>query len=207
MRSAPCWCSDRDRQGRAQRTGGYARAVLEGCPWLPAEEESRLDDVALRENFVSRLYTYQRWLSLCAAGLTAQGLLDFHMRHNYLLMAHSPHACRRLGRLLSRLQHVDLRVLARDYLAGLMMALRQGSGTQRQIRVLRHMLECLKRRIAATDMDKLRVVLDGYSRGEVPLAVPVLSLRRHACCCLDEYPGMQCYLWPYPDELELRSHL
>jgi uncharacterized protein YbgA (DUF1722 family)/uncharacterized protein YbbK (DUF523 family) len=191
------------RSGR----GVYARAILEACPYLPVEEECRLNDVALRENFVSRCYTYQRWLSVCAAGLSAQRLLDFHARHKYLLMAHSTDACRHLGQLLSTLQDADLHVLASEYLAGVMTALEQASGTQRHIKVLQQILGYLKRRIAATDMDELLEVLDAYRRDKVPLAVPVRHLRRHVHRCPDEYLGMQCYLWPYPDELGLRNYL
>jgi len=191
------------RNGR----GVYARTIQEACPHLPVEEESRLDDAALRENFVNRLYTYQRWLTLSDEGLSAPRLLDFHARHKYLLMAHSPDGCRRLGRLLSRLRDVDLLVLAKEYLAGLMRALMLDSGTTRHFNVLQHISGYLKQRIAASDESKLVAVLEAYRHGEVPLAVPVMCLRRHIHCCPDEYIGKQWYLWPYPDELELRDHL
>jgi uncharacterized protein YbgA (DUF1722 family)/uncharacterized protein YbbK (DUF523 family) len=195
--------------GRVVRSGRgvYARTIQETCPHLPVEEESRLDDAVLRENFVSRLYAYARWLSLCTGGLSAQQLLEFHARHKYLLMAHSPDACRRLGRMLSGLQDADLSVVAEEYLAGLMAALMQDSGTSRHFNVLQHILGYLKRRIAAADKDELLAVLEAYHRGEVPLAVPVMYLRRHVHHCPDEYIGMQWYLWPYPDELGLRNHL
>ena len=187
--------------------GVYARVIQKACPCLPLEEEGRLDDAALRENFVNRLYTYQRWLSLCAAGLSAQRLLDFHARHKYLLMAHSPEDCRRLGRLLSRLRDADLFVLAREYLAGLMAGLMQESATTRHVNVLQHIVGHLKQGIAASDNAELLAVLEAYRHREIPLAVPVMCLRRHVYCCPDEYIGRQWYLWPYPDELELRDHL
>ena len=187
--------------------GVYARVIQKACPCLPLEEEGRLDDAALRENFVNRLYTYQRWLSLCAAGLSAQRLLDFHACHKYLLMAHSPEDCRRLGRLLSRLRDADLFVLAREYLAGLMAGLMQESATTRHVNVLQHIVGHLKQGIAASDKAELLAVLEAYRHREIPLAVPVMCLRRHVHCCPDEYIGRQWYLWPYPDELELRDHL
>jgi uncharacterized protein YbgA (DUF1722 family)/uncharacterized protein YbbK (DUF523 family) len=195
--------------GRTVRSGQgvYARIIEKAHPCLPLEEESRLDDAALRENFVNRLYIYQRWLSLCAAGLSAPRLLDFHARHKYLLMAHSPDGCRRLWRLLSRLRDADLLVLARDYLAGLMSGLMQDGGTMQHVKVLQHILGYLKRGIAASDKAELLAVLEAYRHREIPLVVPVMCLRRHVHCCPDDYPGMQGYLWPYPDELKLRDHL
>jgi uncharacterized protein YbgA (DUF1722 family)/uncharacterized protein YbbK (DUF523 family) len=195
--------------GRTVRSGQgvYARIIEKAHPCLPLEEESRLDNAVLRENFVNRLYTYHRWLSLCAAGLSAQRLLEFHARHKYLLMAHSPDVYQRLGRLLSRLRDVDLPVLAREYLAGLMTGLMQDSGTPRHINVLQHILGYLKRSITATDKAELIAVLEAYRHRQIPLAVPVMCLRRHVHCCSDVYIGIQGYLWPYPDELELLDHL
>lgn len=187
--------------------GVYARIIEKACPCLPLEEETRLDDAALRENFVNRLYTYQRWLSLCAAGLSAPRLLDFHARHKYLLMAHSPEGCRRLGRLLSRLRDADVHVLAREYLAGLMAGLMQDSGTTRHVNVLQHIMGYFKQGIAVSDKAELLAVLEAYRHREIPLAVPVMCLRRYVHCFPDEYIGRQYYLWPYPDELELRDHL
>ena len=122
-------------------------------------------------------------------------------------MAHSPDGCRRLGRLLSRLRDADLCVLAKEYLAGLMTALMQDSGTTRHFNILQHIFGHLKRRIAVSDKAELLAVLEAYRHGGIPLAVPVMRLRRHFFCCSDEHIGMQWYLWPYPDELELRDHL
>jgi uncharacterized protein YbbK (DUF523 family)/uncharacterized protein YbgA (DUF1722 family) len=158
--------------GRTVRSGHgvYSRIIEQAHPCLPLEEESRLDDSALRENFVNRLYTCQRWLSLCAAGLSAQRLLDFHARHKYLLMAHSPDGCRRLERLLSGLRDADLFVLARDYLAGLMTGLMQDSGTTRHVNVLQHILGYLKRSIAASDKAELLAVLEATVTGKFRLS-------------------------------------
>ena len=187
--------------------GIYASAIQETRPWLPIEEESRLDDVDLRENFVCRLFTYQRWLSLCAEGLSAQRLLNFHARHKYLLMAHSPAACRRLGQLLSGLRDVDLPALSERYCAGLMKAMAHGAGSSGHVNVLQHIMGYLKRRIGPSDKDELHRAIEAYRLNQVPLAAPVVCLRRHLRSCRDEYIGKQWYLWPYPDELGLRDLL
>jgi uncharacterized protein YbbK (DUF523 family)/uncharacterized protein YbgA (DUF1722 family) len=182
--------------------GVYARIIQEAHPYLPVEEDSRLDDAAGRENFVSRLYTYRRWLSLCAAGVTARGLLDFHARHKYLLMAHSPAACGRLGRLLSHRQDdTDPVVLARDYLAGLMPALTRGGGVARHCNVLQHILGCLNGRLASPERAELLALIAAYRSGEIPLAIPLGYLREQFRRSPDECIDMQWYLWPYPDVL------
>jgi uncharacterized protein YbgA (DUF1722 family)/uncharacterized protein YbbK (DUF523 family) len=191
------------RRGR----GVYAAAILAACPQLPAEEEGRLNDAVLRENFVSRLYAYQRWLVLRDTGLTAERLLDFHTRHKYLVMAHSQAAYQRLGRLLSQLKDVDMDAVARRYLDEFMPALARRVNPGRHGNVLHHVMGYLKRRIGSADKAELVAVIDAYRRGDVPLVVPVTLLRHHFRCYPDDYIGLQWYLWPYPDELGLRNHL
>jgi uncharacterized protein YbbK (DUF523 family)/uncharacterized protein YbgA (DUF1722 family) len=187
--------------------GVYARTIQEALPYLPVEEECRLDDRCHRENFVSRLYTYQRWLTLCATGVSAQRLRDFHARHKFLLMAHSPAACQRLGRLLSQPRDTDPAMLAREYLAGLMPALLRGSGAARHCKVLQQVQASLKRLIAPADKAELDAMLGTYCRGEIPLGVPVMWLRGQFLRRPDDCIDLQWYLWPYPDELGLRNHL
>ncbi len=191
------------RKGR----GVYAAALLEACPHLPAEEEGRLNDPVLRENFVSRLYAWQRWLELRDAGLTAERLLDFHARHKYLVMAHSQAAYQRLGRLLSQLRGVDIDAHARSYLDEFMPALTRRVSPGRHGNVLHHIMGYLKRRIGPDDKAELVSVIDAYRRGDVPLVVPITLLRHHFRRHPDDYIGMQWYLWPYPDELGLRNPL
>jgi uncharacterized protein YbgA (DUF1722 family)/uncharacterized protein YbbK (DUF523 family) len=187
--------------------GVYAGAILVACPELPVEEDSRLDEAALRENFVMRLYTYQRWLSLCEAGLSVRRLQDFHAQHKYLLMAHSPEACRQLGGLVAGLRDAELPAVAGDYLARLMTALKHLGDRTRHLNALQHISGHLKRSLSASDRIDLTASLEAYRKGEIPLAVPVQCLRRKISRYPDEYLCRQWYLWPYPDELGLRDCL
>jgi uncharacterized protein YbgA (DUF1722 family)/uncharacterized protein YbbK (DUF523 family) len=186
--------------------GAYAAAVIQQCPHLPVEEEGRLNDHALRENFVTRLYVWQRWLALLSQGLTAARLIDFHTRHKYLVMAHSQAAYRRMGQLLSHLKGVDLKQVAEEYIEELMSALQRRAGAARHVNVLQHIMGYLKRRVTPGDKQELLDSMEAYRRGDVPMIVPVTLLRHHFRHHPDEYISMQWYLWPYPDGLGLRSH-
>ena len=186
--------------------GAYAAAVIEHCPHLPVEEEGRLNDYALRENFVTRLYVWQRWLALRSRGLTAARLIDFHTRHKYLVMAHSQAAYRRMGQMLSHLKGVVLEQVAGEYIDELMVALQRRAGAARHVNVLQHIMGYLKRRVTPGDKQELLDSMEAYRRGDVPMIVPVTLLRHHFRHHPDEYISMQWYLWPYPDGLGLRSH-
>ncbi|MGB5179883.1 MAG: DUF523 and DUF1722 domain-containing protein, partial [Gammaproteobacteria bacterium] len=140
-------------KGMPQRDGVgiFARAVQQANPLLPVEEEGRLNDPALRENFVSRVFVYARWQALRQQGLTKKSLLDFHTRHKLLLMAHNPAAYRELGRLLARLDNATLEALADRYIARVMEVLKVHASRKRHVNVLQHMLGYLRKQLDAAN--------------------------------------------------------
>lgn len=193
--------------GHASKTGvgAYARVLMQSLPNLPCEEEGRLNDPMLRENFVNRVFAYRRWQSVRQSGLTARGLLEFHARHKYLVMAHSQAAYQRLGRLLSDLKGVDLECIADAYEAELMTALKRRVGRKRHVNVLQHIQGYLRHSIDGGDKLELAESIEAYRREEVPLVVPVKLLRHYFRRNPDPYIDRQWYLDPYPESLGLRN--
>ena len=194
-------------KGGAERKGAgvYARVLMEQAPLLPVEEEGRLNDPVLRENFVSRVYVYRRWQDLLASGLTAARLVDFHTRHKYLVMAHSQAAYQRLGRLLSNLSGVDIGAVAQRYIEELMLTLKRRVSRKRHSNVLQHMMGYLKRSIDSDDKAELVQAIDAYRNEETPLVVPITLLRHYFRRHPDPYMERQYYLRPHPDKLSLRN--
>jgi uncharacterized protein YbgA (DUF1722 family)/uncharacterized protein YbbK (DUF523 family) len=194
-------------KGHAEKkgVGAYARAIMASLPNLPYEEEGRLNDPLLRENFVNRVYAYRRWQSLRAIGLAAKDLIDFHARHKYMVMIHSQAAYQRLGRLLSQLKGVDLERVADAYEAEFMTALKRRAGRKRHVNALQHIQGYLKTRIDGDDRRELAESIEAYRREEVPLVVPVKLLRHYFRRNPDHYIDRQWYLDPYPESLGLRN--
>jgi len=195
--------------GMAQRDGVgiFARAVQQANPLLPVEEEGRLNDPGLRENFVTRVYVYARWQALRAHGLSKQGLIDFHASHKLLFMAHSPAAYRELGGLLSRLDNVGLESLADHYIARVMQVLKERASRKRHVNVLQHLLGYLRKHLDAVNRADLVEVIDDYRRGLVPLVVPITLLQHHFRHNPHPYISRQVYMNPHPRELMLRNAL
>lgn len=191
----------------ARGSGVYARVLMQQCPLLPVEEEARLDDPVLRENFVNRVFVFRRWQTLAEGGLSAAGLIAFHSDHKYLVMAHSQAAYQRLGRLLADLKGKDLAALGEAYRAELMSALQRRVGPERHINVLQHILGYLKQALAPDEKAEMREAIEAYRRGEVPLIVPITLIRHHFRQQPDPYIGRQVYLNPYPDSLGLRNQI
>lgn len=193
--------------GAAQRTGVgiFARTLMERWPQLPVEEEGRLNDPLLRENFLTRVYVHNRWRRLAAGGITAKGLIAFHSDHKYLVMAHSQAAYQRLGQMLSNLAGADLEAVGLMYVTELMAALARRVNRKRHANVLQHMLGYLKRSIDAGDKAEMLATIEAYRRGEIPLVVPIRLFRHYFRRHPDPYMERQVYLDPHPDALALRN--
>lgn len=185
--------------------GIFARGLRERLPLLPTEEEGRLNDAVIRENFVARCYTLARWQALQVAGLDAKSLIAFHSDHKYLVMAHSQAAYQRLGRMLSNLKGADLKAVGAMYIHELMAALARKVTRKRHVNVLQHITGYFKRDIDAADKQELGDCIDSYRRGEVPLVVPITLLRHYLRRHPDRYMERQHYLRPHPHALGLRN--
>ncbi len=193
--------------GQRVASGIFARVLQQTHPALPVEEEGRLNDPLLRENFINRVYVVSRWQQLLERGLTPASMIDFHTRHKYLVMAHSTAAYQRLGRLLSDLSGGRLGNVAPYYFEQLMLALKRRVTRKRHYNTLQHILGYLKRRIDAGDKEELLDAMQRYKTEEVPLIVPVTLFRHYFRKNPDPYIQDQVYLAPHPDALRLRNHI
>ena len=196
-----------DAKGTPSRDGVglFAAALMQAMPWLPVEEEGRLNDPSLRENFVERVFTYYRWRQMQASGLTVPALMDFHQRHKFILLAHDEEEFRHLGRLVAGVTRENLGETAREYLLRMMALLKSRTSRKRNTNVLMHVMGYLKTRIDSDDKQELLEVLDSYRLGKVPLIVPITLMRHHLRRFPDDYIDKQYYMAPYPEELMLRN--
>jgi len=188
-------------------TGLFAREIVKANPLLPVEEEGRLNDAELRDNFITRVYVYARWKSLLAGGLSKSGLLEFHARHKYLLMSHSVVVYQQLGRVLSDLSRGSLNDIADSYIIRLMQTLSKPATRKRHANVLHHLLGYLKRDLDSDHRSDLSETIDAYRRGEYPLVVPIRLLQHHFSAHPHPYIKHQVYLNPHPQALLLRNNL
>ena len=188
-------------------SGIYARVLMEGMPLLPVEEEGRLGDPVLRENFIQRVFVYHRWQRTAMSGMTPGKLVDFHTRHKLILMAHSQAAYRRLGQLVARAGSEAMDDLAASYISESMATLKRRATRKSHANVLMHLMGFLKRSIDREDKAELAETIDAYRVGQVPLVVPMTLLNHHFRRHPDPYVEGQHYLAPHPKELMLRNVL
>lgn len=185
--------------------GIYAAALMKNFPNLPVEEEGRLGDARLRENFIQRVYVMWRWKQLLSAGISAGKLIDFHARHKLILMSHDQQDYRKLGRLVAAVRKDNLKDMLPDYINGLMVALKKIATTGNHVNVLQHIQGYLKKDLDGDDKQELVQCIEDYRNGIVPLIVPITLLNHHFRRSPSEYITNSWYMRPYPAELSLTN--
>ncbi len=187
--------------------GIYAAALMEAFPWLPVEEEGRLGDPLLRENFISRVFVLRRWFAMREQGLSAAALMRFHAQHKLIIMSHRPGSQQALGRLLADCGRKRLEETADAYLGELMASLRIIATRGKHANVLLHVMGYLKSSLASDDRQELAAMIDDYRRGLLPLVVPITLLNHFFRKHPDPWIADSWYMKPYPAELILRNQL
>jgi len=195
--------------GAAGKTGVgiYAREFMQEYPLLPVEEEGRLHDPALRENFIERIFIMQRWWEMLNARPKAGDLVQFHTIHKYLIMAHSPQHYREMGKLVAAIRQFPLEQVLQNYLELLMTACKRAATPSKNQNVLLHILGYFKQDLDAFEKQELISLIAQYKDGLIPLIVPITLINHYVRKYDKEYLAAQVYLHPHPMELKLRNHV
>ncbi len=193
--------------GKRDGTGIFAAAVIERFPLLPVEEEGRLCDPRLRENWIGRVFAYHALKQLWKPRWTVGQLVAFHTRYKFVLLAHDETRYRELGRLVAEAKLIPRDELRERYESAFMAALKRIATARKNVNVLQHMLGFFSDQLDAASRQELVTCIEDYHRGLVPLVVP-MTLIRHYVRLLDvEYLRDQVFLNPHPKELALRNHV
>jgi uncharacterized protein YbgA (DUF1722 family)/uncharacterized protein YbbK (DUF523 family) len=187
--------------------GLFAAALRARHPFLPVEEEGRLVDPRIRDNFTERVFAYQRLRALFAGRWTLGALVSFHTAHKLSLMAHSVSAYQSLGRLVAGAKSLSRADLESRYTEGFMNALEPMATTRRHVNVLQHMAGYFKKHLDDASRAELAATIEDYRAGLVPLVVPITLIRHHVRQHGVAYLAGQIYLAPHPKELMLRNHV
>jgi uncharacterized protein YbgA (DUF1722 family)/uncharacterized protein YbbK (DUF523 family) len=191
------------RDGR----GIFAEALLRRWPNLPVEEEGRLNDPHIRENFIERVFAYYRVREFFSRRWTQEGLIAFHAAHKLQLLAHSPHAYAELGRIVAEAKKADRTGFRDRYEREFMAPLAKPATPARHVNVLHHMIGYFRGSLDADGRRELLGVIEDYRAGLVPLIVPITLMRHYVRLFGVEYLRGQVYLEPHPKELMLRNRV
>jgi uncharacterized protein YbgA (DUF1722 family)/uncharacterized protein YbbK (DUF523 family) len=197
------------KSGTSFKTGSglFAKAFMDRFPLLPVEDEGRLQDPGIRENFIERVFAYHRWQEFLDQGGSTRDLVAFHTAHKYLVMSHSGKHLKELGVLVSNPKQFARAELLARYFLTLMDALRLTATRKKHANVLQHLAGYFKKQLSSFEKQELLDVIGQYRRGLVPLVVPLTLIRHYVRKYGEPYLKNQLYLDPHPLELMLRNHV
>jgi uncharacterized protein YbgA (DUF1722 family) len=187
--------------------GVFARIFMEHFPLTPVEEEGRLHDPVLRENFIERIFTCKRYCDIMEGTKQARRLMNFHAKNKLLLMAHSPRHLKEMGSLVAHAKEIPVRELVERYEGHLMEAMALKPTAAKHENVLMHIMGYFKKDLSADEKRELLEIITEYKRGLIPLIVPVTLLGHYVRKYNQPYLKEQTYLNPHPSELMLRNHV
>lgn len=186
--------------------GVYAARIMRNHPAMPVEEEGRLNDPVLRENFIARVFAYHDWQQTVLTEPCLHSVLQFHSRYKYQLMAHSYSGYRKLGRYLGMAApHQPIDSVLSDYIATFMAHLTCRANRKSHSNVLLHLLGYLKHVLDRSAKQDLIETIKAYRTAHVHLSVPLALINHYLKRYGNGYIQSQTYLAPYPDALGLRN--
>jgi uncharacterized protein YbgA (DUF1722 family)/uncharacterized protein YbbK (DUF523 family) len=190
----------------ATGTGIFAKAFMERFPLMPVEDDGRLHDPSLRENFIERVFVFKRWKGLKEQG-SVRDIISFHTDHKLLILCHSPSHYTRLGRLVAHAKEYRPEALRSEYLTILMDGLRLIATKKKNTNVLQHIMGYFKKQLTPDEKEELGDVIRQYHKGLIPLIVPLVLINHYVKKYHEPYLERQHYLNPHPMELMLRNHV
>ena len=189
-------------------SGAYAAQIMRNNPALPVEEEARLNDPVLRENFITRVFVYSSWQDEVMQSPSLHEVIQFHSRHKYQLMAHSYEGYKQLGRYLAdEAPQKKLDDVLSEYIQALMTHLKSRASRKSHTNTLMHIMGYLKRDLDSDTKQDLLEAIEQYRTSQVHLVVPLTLLKHYLKRHGSEYIQSQAYLDPYPHELGLRNYI
>jgi len=187
--------------------GVFSRIFIDHFPLLPVEDEGRLHDPSLRENFLESLFIMKHWREFILQEPGLRHLVDFHTRHKLLILSHSPKDYRLLGKLVAQAGEIPRQELYARYQTLLMTALNLKTTVKKNVNVLFHIMGFFKKIFSTSEKEELLEVIDNYRMGYIPLIVPITLLNHYIRKYDQGYLMNQYYLNPHPVELKLRNHV
>jgi uncharacterized protein YbgA (DUF1722 family)/uncharacterized protein YbbK (DUF523 family) len=187
--------------------GIFARHFMDHFPLLPVEEEGRLHDPELRENFIERIFALSRWREFIAGKAHLGMIVEFHAKHKLLILSHSTRHYQEMGTLVARAKQIPLKNLMAQYQQYLMEALKIKTTPKKNTNVLMHMAGYFKKQLTPDEKVELLEVLDLYRKELIPLIVPITLINHYVRKYDQQYLRDQYYLHPHPMELQLRNHV
>ena len=185
----------------------FARTFMEHFPLIPVEEEGRLHDPVLRENFITRIFALKQWREVNIKPKKVGNIVSYHTENKLLILSHSEVLYRKMGKLVARGKMVPITEVYKTYENLLMKALKLRSTRTKNCNVLQHIMGYFKKQLTPDEKQELLDIILDYRNGLIPLIVPITLINHYVRKYEQPYLKEQTYLNPHPMKLKLRNHV
>lgn len=197
---------DDKKQRKESGAGVFGKMIQEQFPLLPIEDEGRLNDAGIRENFVERIFVQRSWRLMVESGVTSHSLMTFHRDHKYLFMSHNQQGYRELGSITGNLSKENLVQSTESYYQKMASIMAKPASVSNHINTLQHIFGYFKKQLSSVEKSEFIEELERYRLRQIPLIVPITLLNHYVRRFDEPYLTTQVYLNPHPHELMLRNH-
>ena len=187
--------------------GVFARIYMDHFHLFPVEDEERIHDPKLRENFIEMIFILKRWREVSGRKENRGNLVSFHSRHKLLILSHSPKRHQMMGKLVAKAKEIPLKDLYQQYQDILMEALKLKTTPKKNANVLMHIMGYFREELSSDEKKELLEVIENYRQEVIPLIVPITLVNHYVRKYNQPYLKQQVYLNPHPLELQLRNHV
>ncbi|MEN8718005.1 MAG: DUF523 and DUF1722 domain-containing protein [Sulfurovum sp.] len=187
--------------------GIFAKKLQEKYPYLPIEEEGRLNDAWLRENFLMQVYAYADLHEMIATNPSYKDLVQFHTKYKYLIMAKSELSYKILGNLVANHDNKSIEDILIQYRQEFLIAINKKGSVAKTYNVLQHIFGYFKKLISNEEKEVILETLNEYKEKIIPLIAVVKIINIYVKRFDVEYLKTQKFLNPYPSEFALRSDI
>lgn len=188
---------------RRDGIGVFAGTFKEIYPHVPTEEEGRLNDDGIRENFLERVYAHYRWRQVAASRSPLKSFRDFHRKYKLILMAKDNSNYRRLGRLAASVNKHNYHEVSEQYFTLFMQAMAKIPSQGHHVNVMMHLLGYLKDKLDKKEKHELLEWFETYRENRVNRVAPLLLLQHHFTRHENDYIAEQYYFSPFPGKFML----
>jgi len=187
--------------------GIFAKEITDKQPFLPIEEDGRLNDPWLKENFLMQIFAYKEYKLFLDNNPSFKDLVAFHTSYKYLIYAKSQESYKKLGGIVANHEKRDIADVLSDYTPAFLEAIGKKGNINKTYNVLLHIFGYFKKQINSEEKEHILTACQEYKDGIIPLIAVIKLLNLYVKRFDDSYLKTQKFLNPYPKELALRSDL
>lgn len=188
--------------GSTKGSGIFGGKVIEKFPYAAVEDEGRLYNYRIRDNFLMKIFMNADFRRVKESN-SLNELIKFQSRNKLLLMSNSQKYMKILGRIVANSEEKNIETIIEEYEKNLKLAFQKIPKYTSNINVLMHAMGYFSKYITKKETELILDSLEKYKMGKLPISTPMLLVKSYAVRFNINYILEQTYFNPYPEELFL----